>query len=210
MTLTGGIWNSYAKSNRQQLIQGWQQWVRTHVEDGYEAFLLTFMFKHLGDDDKRTINAINRNMEDCYSRIINRFNRKGHSTTRYALNPKIITCPDRPGWKKNGSEPEEIWINNGLHAHGIALTKARARKGRRLDEDVRLAQSHYIHRTALIRLHCVHISHDLPNVVRYGLKGIEAGYVRPQHILQFPRSISELPGESFEKHQIQIDDSSKT
>lgn len=108
---------------REELLDAYSDWVRSHVEDGWEAFLLTFMFRPLPGSPNTQISVMQDEIMRVYATLATRIVRKPNSRRGSRFLPKGIFFPDRPVYKHRKSTLRDASINDGLHIHGIMVAR---------------------------------------------------------------------------------------
>jgi hypothetical protein len=83
-----------------EIIQAYGHWVQEHVEMGWDAYLLTFMFNHLPGSGDAKIQQMHREIITLYGKMVTRFVRKPKSPTTAHLLPTGVFFPDVPCFKR--------------------------------------------------------------------------------------------------------------
>ena len=180
---TQAIWKSIAKITPKQIIVGYSELIRRHIDkNGDNAFLLTFMFKSLAGSRQSLLIRMDDEVQRVYSTFVMRVARNPRSPTREALLPFLITAPDGPVFKRKKQRPSHAGINNGLHIHGILCVPWKCR----LKVDV---PTHFAERKVLYiknRLQRIHVeaiySSNVSKVVDYAFKSLKNGNATPDDI----------------------------
>jgi hypothetical protein len=121
------IWKSIAQSSPKQLIAGYTELIQQRIDEGFGAFLLTFMFKQLAGPPKALRIQMNDEVQRVYSTFVTRVVRNPRSEFLKDALPFLITVPDRPVSKKNKQNLSDLAINGGLHLHGILCVPGNSR-----------------------------------------------------------------------------------
>jgi hypothetical protein len=95
--------------------------VSTYISGGWNAYLVTFMFKPLPGSRHAIINQMRRGVEAFYATLVTRVVRYNRSNTRQHLLPRLIGAPDVPVFKRAKQSVSDVCINDGLHFHAIVL-----------------------------------------------------------------------------------------
>jgi hypothetical protein len=66
-------------------------------------------------------------------------------------------------------------------------------------------QGYYLHSTDIVRIDCRRITEDIAGTVSYALGAYRDGLFPQKYFLEFPKSISELPGGEFQDHLQQVE-----
>ena len=176
---------------------GYGRMVTERLEEGWEGYLITFMFKSLRGARQSVIRQMEKEVERVYATVLTRIIREP-SKSPVAQLPLWIVCPDFPVPKHERAPLREVTINDGLHLHGIALIPPWNRMNCGLDKHLELSQRLYVRAGySLGRVHAVPITHDPEYVVGYGLKSISRRRLDFDHVLILPRSHSEMPSKTL-------------
>jgi hypothetical protein len=178
---------------------GYGCWVTERLEEGWEGYLITLMFKSLKGSRESVIKQMAKEVERVYATVLTRIIREPAKTPLTEL-PLWIACPDFPVPKHAKTDLRDVIINGGLHFHGIALIPPWSRMNCGVDEHFELSQGLYVRANyPLSRVHAVPITHDPEDVVGYGLKALARRRLDFDHVLILPRSHFEMPAEA---HQV--------
>lgn len=159
----------------QRIIDGWTHWIRSFMEKGWEAYMVSVLFHQLAGSRKTKLLQMNQEIERTYNRLGTRMVRKGWSPKWAGYLPIGIFIPDLPvpksRWGKK-SEIADVSINDGLHMGGIII----ANKWARVRTDLRehFIKEKQIYEQGKIRsIDVVPITHHLEDVVDYTLKSLK-------------------------------------
>ena len=103
--LNAGIWNSFANpiaTNSQEsishtdLISGYTDLVEQRVQDGWQPYLITFMFKRLPGNKSSVIKQMRDEIERVYATLVTRVVRKPRSPKSADRLPVLIGFADLP------------------------------------------------------------------------------------------------------------------
>src|SRR5271156_523491 len=112
------IWQSIARITPKQIIAGYSELVQRQIDhEGFNAFLLSFMFKPLAGSTKTRLIQMNDEVQRVYSTFVTSVVRRPKSPFRKASLPLLITVPDRPVYKLKKQRLSDVRINDGLHLH---------------------------------------------------------------------------------------------
>jgi hypothetical protein len=114
-------------STPEQLIAGYTALVQQRIDQGFNAFLLTFMFKSLAGSRKAFLLQMNNEVQRLYSTFVTRVVRSPRSEFMKDALPMLITVPDRPVYKVSKQKLSNLKINGGLHLHGILCVPRNSR-----------------------------------------------------------------------------------
>ena len=113
--LNAGIWNSFANpitTNSQEsishtdLISGYTDLVEQRVQDGWQPYLITFMFKRLPGNKSSVIKQMRDEIERVYATLVTRVVRKPRSPKSADRLPVLIGFADLapcPSGKRSSS-----------------------------------------------------------------------------------------------------------
>jgi hypothetical protein len=113
------IWKSIAQITPNQLIAGYSKLIQEHIDQGFNGYFLSFMYRPLAGSPKSRLIQMNDEVQRVYSTFVTRVVRNPRSETSKASLPFLITVPDRPVPKERSRQVSDLKINNGLHLHGI-------------------------------------------------------------------------------------------
>jgi len=175
------------------VIQGYGTWVNTFISEGWNAYLVTFMFKPLPGNRHAIINQMQRKVEAFYSTLVTRVVRYNRSKDLQHLLPRLIGAPDVPVFKHAKQSISDVCINDGLHFHAIVLIPKRCRLRVDLAQHVQDKYQAYVHKDGrLTRIDVQPITETPKKVTGYGLKAVKNGITPNDDILILPKSLSEL------------------
>jgi hypothetical protein len=181
-----------------QLIIGYSQWIQRYVDySGWNAFLMSFMFKPLKGNDGALLSQMSDEVDRVYSTFLTRVVRKPRSDSlrywdvwRYYM-PVLIAVPDSPVAKRRKQSLNDVTINNGLHMHGILVVPWQSRLRRDVVSQFQKDEKIYV-KNRLLRLDVRPIQSNLGGVVDYAFKSIKTRKFDHDDILVLPKSIAEL------------------
>ena len=102
------------------ISSGYGGMARERLEEGWDGYLITFMFKSLRGSRVSVIRQMEREVERVYATILTRIIRRSDKHPTFEL-PRWIVCPDFPVPKHAKKDLRELTINGGLHMQGVAL-----------------------------------------------------------------------------------------
>src|SRR6266446_6163981 len=103
------------------LIQSYGVWVQQQIDDGWDAYLFSFLFHQLPGSIRARNQQMEREVVRWYGRLATRTVRKPRSPRWAPLLPKGVFVPDLPVYKKSKQNLRDVVINDGLHMHGIGV-----------------------------------------------------------------------------------------
>jgi len=180
------------RTERLQLLGGYQKWIQHYIDDGWSPYLISFMFHQLPGNQSSIIRQMKREIERVYSRLPTQFDRNPRSRAGSQRIPVMILFPDFPVFKWAKKSIEEVSCNDGLHYGGIALTPPISRFQSTLDLHFEQHQDEYV-TDKLARIHVVPITTNATYVMDYVAKSCKRGRVSDEDIVILPKAPSELP-----------------
>ena len=157
------------------IIQAHANWMMDFIIEGWDAYLFSIMFNHLGGSRQAKIAQMHQETEELYSRLAKRMIRKPLSRTRAAFLPIGLFAPDSPVPKSRmdqKSSISDVSINDGLHMHGIVLGNKWGRLSEGLDSHFAVEQHQYL--TNKIRhVDVKPIFHHGAYTIEYALKNLK-------------------------------------
>src|SRR4051812_41953484 len=111
---------SYQHSDRKIIessIKGYATWVGEHVEDGWDPYLVTFMFNHVPGSRASVMRQMQREVERVYATSLTRVIRKPWCKAAQGGLPIFLACPDLPVPKREKQCLHDVTVNDGLHIH---------------------------------------------------------------------------------------------
>ena len=175
-----------------ELIDGYTQMVTERIHEGWKPYLLTFMFHPLNGPPDAISRQMQREVERVYGTMLPRIVRKPRSLAHLYKLPVWLGCPDFPVPKHDRKALREVAINDGQHAHAIALLHPLSRLKQDFQDHVEEEHTRYVrHGDPLFRIHAETINRTPGCVVDYVFKSFLRGRVRPDQTIILPRSIFE-------------------
>src|SRR4029077_17292603 len=173
------IWKSIAQSSPKQLIAGYTELIQQRIDEGFSAFLLTFMFKQLAGPPKALLMQMNDEVQRVYSTFVTRVVRNPRSEFLKDALPFLITVPDRPVSKKNKQNLSDLTINGGLHLHGILCVPGNSRLKVDAAAHFNANKALYV-KNRLLRINIKPVYSE--DVVDYAFKALKNGNATPDDI----------------------------
>jgi hypothetical protein len=159
----------------QKIIDGWTHWIRSFVDMGWDAYMVTVLFHQVAGSRKTKLLQMNQEVERTYNLLGTRIVRKPRSAKWAGYLPIGIFIPDLPvpksRWGKK-SKIADVSINDGLHMGGIII----ANKWARVRTDLR---EHFIKEKDLYKqgkirsIDVAPITDHLEDVVDYTFKSLK-------------------------------------
>jgi hypothetical protein len=173
------IWKSIAQSSPKQLIAGYTELIQQRIDEGFNAFLLTFMFKQLAGPPKALLMQMNDEVQRVYSTFVTRVVRNPRSEFLKDALPLLITVPDRPIYKVTKQKLSNLKINGGLHLHGILCVPCNSRLKVDVPTHFKAKSAQYV-KNGLVRIDVEPIYSA--DVVDYAFKALKNGNATPDDI----------------------------
>ena len=191
---------------RLSIIQAWSSWIEEVAEKQYRdgiwyASDVTLMFNHIPGDFRRKWAVMADEADRLYSTLINHVVHNPRSASQAAKLPVWIVAPDYPVKKLIGMSDKailaEVKINDGLHLNGIMLmridTRLRVTLKMHLDQTSRYYREYVREGYPLRRIHVAPVEKTTKVMADYTLKSLKRRIPDLDHILIFPKTLSELP-----------------
>lgn len=175
------------------LIDGYTEILMSRIANGWDPFLLTFMFDQLRGAPQSVARQMEREVERTYALLLTRIVRNPKTAARHGMLPVWIASPDYPVPRHDRSVLRDVAVNDGRHIHAVAVTPPMSRLKQSLSDHIEAAQAHYVEPGGpLVRLHAKPIVDAPDYVTEYVLKSIPRGRVDANQIIVLPRATSEL------------------
>src|SRR3954453_3486663 len=175
-------------------VKVYAKWVSNYMENHWDGYLLTFMFRQLSGSRASVLRQMERELERVYARALTRIVRKPRCEAAQGQLPILLGSPDFPVPKAQKQSLGDVTLNDGLHVHALALIPPGSRMREGLHQHFAAGQPSYIRPGfPLLRLHAQPISHDPGYVAEYALKSVIRGRVSLDDIIVLPRGRSQLP-----------------
>ncbi len=174
---------------RLQLIEGYSSFAQTFVDEGWRAYLFTFLFRPLGGRNR--IAQMNNELERVYSTFLTRAVRKPLSQYHKDRLSVFIVAPDFPVKKDQKQQLNDLALNGGFHAHGIMLMPPKSRlKGSLVSHFSE--NKHLYESNRLLRLDVRAIDSNLHYVTDYVFKSVKHRKFDFDDVLILPRHTGTL------------------
>jgi hypothetical protein len=175
---------------RDKFMDAWLEMINIRLVGGFEAYMLTMMFKSLEGSAASVDRQMNSAAEIVYSRILTRLVKHPRSTPIIQM-PFWLSCPDWPVQKIDGMPVEHALPNDGRHLHAIVLVPPNARTGERLSDVINRSPRSFLVGRQLTVLHAQPIEKTVAKAAMYVLKSVARGRASAADILVLPKSHSE-------------------
>jgi len=180
------------KWSRLGLLHGYQKWIQDYINQGWQPYLISFMFFPLPGTQSSILRQMKREIERVNSRLVTRFDRSPRSRAGFKRLPRMFLFPDFPIYKHEKKSILDVSINNGLHYGGIVLTPPISRFQSTLDAHFDQDQDKYVNEK-LARIHVKPITRNAAYVMDYVAKSFKRCRVSDEDIIILPKSRRELP-----------------
>jgi hypothetical protein len=176
-----------------QLIAAYGEWVNTQICNGWKGYFVTFMFDQLSGGERAIRAQILKQVEQFYSTLVTRVERKPRSLARQPFLPKLIACLDLPKGTRHVWNLEDVVVNDGWHLHAIVLIPRQSRLQTGLIKHIRAHSHCYIHEFSRIRkIHIKRIENRPLHVTDYVLKFMKRDGSVQDDLLILPKTLTEL------------------
>lgn len=181
-----------ASRSLQLMIGGYSRLVSDRMEDGWSAYLVTFVFDHLRGPRASVVGQMRDEVQRVYSTFVTRTHRKPRAVPPDQL-PVMIAVVDLPVAKSAPSK-EQSSCNGGLHFHAVLLVPPTTRLKEPVVEHFKNHSDLYAGPRKLIaRIHVRPITSTPECVVDYVFKTVLRGRVSyDDAVLVLPRAGGEV------------------
>jgi hypothetical protein len=178
---------------RCELLDAFGTWVTDYMDQGYKAYVTTFMFNYIPGNSKSIIGSMTKDIEQFYKTLVTRIVRNARTAQIHQL-PKLIALPDRPVHKHFKQALQDVVVNDGLHFHGFTMIPERSRLDCELDDHVRQSGIYTDSRyTRICHIDVQRIKTRPGYTTGYGLKWLKRNAAAYDDLLILPVAKSELP-----------------
>jgi tRNA(Leu) C34 or U34 (ribose-2'-O)-methylase TrmL len=192
VSISSNSYSSTPKPLPTEIVQAYGGWIQEHLNLGWDAYLVTFMFQNISGSNEVKIQQMHKEITRFYEKLATRAVRKPRSEKWTHLLPKGIFFPDVPGYGSSVYSIPEVSINDGIHFHGIMVATQEARLKEPLH--LHLGRKRKLYVTGKIyRIDAEPIKSRAAFVTDYGGKAIKRRRFANDHVLLLPRSVAELP-----------------
>jgi hypothetical protein len=173
-----------ASEDIRKMVQGYMQFVEQYVGDGFEPYLISFMFKMRMMNSRVLSEQIRGEIERVFKRFITEVVREPRAKRNKHNRPILIGCPD---WPVPKSLKKQILIHlpwEGVHAGGVLLIPPVNRLKRSVKDHFEEHRRHvYIRRDLpLSRIFVQYIGSDPGYVMDYALKSLKKRRCAPDEL----------------------------
>ena len=189
------IWDSieYTSELLPSRLKTYGQWIEESVSDGWNAYYVNFMFRHIPGLPTHRFAVMRNEVERVYSTMVTRIVRKPNSLERLDNLPWFIGCEDKIVPKNKKVSLRDVTINDGSHINGVFLFPLKSRLRKHPIDLIGDNQKYYIPEGGpLLRIHFTPLHVTLTKAVDYTFKSIKRGWVKEEDIIILPKSSTEV------------------
>ena len=184
--------DNYAFQTR--LIEAYADWIKQYWENGWDVYFFTFAFNQFPGPWEKKIEQMFKEITWVYGRLITRtFKKKARSPFWSQFLPRGVFFADRPGFRRPGHKHKlrHVRPNDGLHVHGLVAIVRGDFVRWLLDMHFRDRRDEYLigH---IQNIDVRPITHLPEHVTKYGAKALKSRAFSSDHILNLPKTLSEL------------------
>lgn len=182
-----------SRINTERIISGYASMVKERTDEGWNGYLLTFMFNAIGGSEPSVTQQMLADVERVYRTSLTRIVRNPTSGSQAGNLPIWLTFPDYPVFKWEKEPLSDVALNDGLHIGGIALLPPVNRLEYGLDDHFLNNRRLYVRRgSPLQRVQAKLIIQTPEQAADYTLKALKRGRVTLDDILLLPVSRDEI------------------
>lgn len=186
-----------SKQSEKEAIENITAWLADRAQNGWDAYLMTFMFESLKCGRRQRREIMKSAVEQVFRRFLTRVVRNPSKRSLFTL-PSLATCLDRPVYKRQKISKLDALVNDGDHMHGILLMpppflmhKSRLRCS--VAEHFMWHSRTYIgSHTRLARIDVVPITDTPARAIDYMAKSLKNSVASHDDLIFLPRTASEL------------------
>ena len=143
------------------ISEGYGQWVREQLDQDWDAYILTFMFRQIPGSRSSILATMTAEIERVYATMLTRIIRNPMSEKNRDMLPIWIGCPDFPVPKYQKQSLRNVTVNDGLHFHVICLIPPDSRLLESLEDHV--AHHHQLYRGKVGTISELHVRRSIPD-----------------------------------------------
>jgi hypothetical protein len=178
--------------NTIDLIEAYGKWIRDSIEQGWDAYIFTFIFDQLPGSSQAKRTQMERDLLKWYGRLATRTVRRPASPQCTPFLPRVILVPDLPVPKGRKQDLRDVVVNDGLHYHGLVVaTRSAPRLKEGLDVHTRRKLETYLI-GSLRHIDVKPIGSRVEYVTAYCMKALKRCRFSSDAVLILPRSTTEL------------------
>ncbi len=174
-------------------LKAYGRWIEEYVLDGWNAYLVNYMFRHIHGSPKYRFGVMRNEVERVYSTMVTRVVRKPTSPEYMDNLPWFIGCEDKPVQKRVKSWLRDVRINDGSHINGVFLFPFKSRLRKHPIDLIGDNQKYYIPEGGpLLRINFTSLRVTINKAADYTFKAIKRGWVSEDDIIVLPKSSTEM------------------
>jgi hypothetical protein len=175
-----------------RLIAGYVRLVQQRViNDGWNPYFLTFMFRHLPGKENVQLVAMEQAVVRFYSTLLTRIVRSPHSAFQQSQRPILIAAPDYPVFKHDKEKISDIAINDGLHIHAMLAVPWQSRMKEDIISHLQRYTRLYV-KDPIIRINISEIEDNIARVGDYVFKSVKRERCSWDDVVVLPKDRSEI------------------
>jgi len=174
-----------------RMVSEVSSYIRRYVSEGWEASIISFMFKPLPDKRVSMLKIMNSEVELFYSKLITRVDRDPTAPSHFQWLPRLFVAPDLPVYKHIKDPRANVTINDGFHGQAICLIPPQSRLKDELCLHVKAKEEFYLRDSRLRNIHITPIKSDPEYVTKYVMKMVGRQFAW-ENVIWLPRVISEV------------------
>jgi hypothetical protein len=174
------------------------KWAKECIDFEWEAYFMTFMFRHIAGSDQERIRQMHKEIGIFYGKLASWVVRKPKSPKCAHLLPRGVFYPDGPCYKREKQALRDVKINDGLHFHGIILVPTKSRLKVPFLQHL-LDKKRSYGRGYMLMIHAEPDRDHHRFVADYAGKGVKRGRVSYDDVLVLPRTGKELQQDGVER-----------
>lgn len=181
-------------SERKQAIREWGRWIERKLDEGWEGYLITLMYKQIRGSEATKIEVMGKELVRVYATFLTHLFRRPNAPGNAGKLPILIAAPDYPVAKRKKVLLQELLTNDGLHFHGVLLIHPDRRLKGSLQDHFDDTMHVYVNsKHELLRLHLEPIVERASYVTGYGFKTIrKRASIGLDGFIILPRTKSEI------------------
>jgi hypothetical protein len=173
-----------------RMVSEVSSYIKRYVFEGWEASIISFMFKPLPNKRASMLRIMNSEVELFYSKLVTRVDRDPTAPSHFQRLPRLFVAPDPPVYKHIKDPRPNVTINDGFHGQGICLIPPNSRLKDELCLHVKAKEEFYLRDSRLRSIHLTPIKSDPEYVTKYVMKMVGRQFAW-ENVIWLPKVISE-------------------
>lgn len=189
------VWNEYDTNlHRERQVHAYAKWIEELLENGWNAFILTIMFRQLAGSTALIRSQMMQEAERIIWWLSEDMVRNPWSEIGWKKLPRVFYSLDWPVYKRDKKLSKQIIrANNGLHVQGILLKRKSTLLRQSLLSYVAEYQDHLRGKHNKVDVIDVKPIDRTPRVAgEYVLKAYQRRLIDDSGIMVLPKSLSEM------------------